>query len=518
MGVEVALALSAPSQIAAVLIPPFGAATWLEHRGVPRVLATAAGLTFAPATAMAVLWLAWLTMPARLPAELAGWAVLAIGASLALLTVARGQWWGEIAGCFVAAACAALILVAWPYFGHHVTAQRVLGIPAGRWTHPLPPDNEIPLDFARGLFAGHIPTPLLGDWLSSDRPPLQTALYLITPDWLLHGPREIGYQPAAVAMQMTVLVGAWVLLRALGVTHRLAMAGLLAVFFTPLVIVNGAYVWPKLLPAGFLLAAAAVHFTTTYESVRGSWRGGAVVGALYALAMLAHGGSAFTIAGSLLAAVLLRRLGGWRYVSAAVLAGVLLYTPWIGYQKFVDPPGDRLLKWHLAGVSAVDPRSFSQTILDGYEAVTFRQVVEVRESNFKFLFLHVGTTYARTLKAAKDMLILVPGSVEQVLHQIRIDQFFCFVAGSGFFGLGLYLLPLAWLDRTLRPLTLAVMLTLLVWIGLMFQPSAAAIHQGSLFPEIAIIVAVIAAMSPWPRLLLRMVAIHASITAFQYLF
>lgn len=86
------LALSAPVQIVAVLIPPFGAATWLEHRGVPRVLAIAAGLTFAPAVAMAVRWLTWLTMPARLPAELAGWAVLAIGASLALLTVARGQW------------------------------------------------------------------------------------------------------------------------------------------------------------------------------------------------------------------------------------------------------------------------------------------------------------------------------------------------------------------------------------------------------------------------------------------
>jgi hypothetical protein len=347
---------------------------------------------------------------------------------------------------------------------------------------------------------------------------LQTALYLITPDWLLYGPREIGYQPAAVAMQMTVLVGAWVLLRALGVANRLAMAGLLAVFFTPVVIVNGAYVWPKLLPAGLLLAAAAVHFTSTYDSVRGSWRGGAVVGALCALAMLAHGGSAFTIAGSLLAAGLLRRLGGWRYVSVAVLAGVLLYAPWIGYQKFVDPPGDRLLKWHLAGVSAIDPRSFSQTILDSYEPITFTQVVEVRESNFKYLFLRVGTTYARTLKAAKDMLVWMPRSTNQILHQVHIDQFFCFVAGSGFFGLGLYLLPLGWLDRTLRPLTMAVMLTLLLWIGLMFQPYAAAIHQGSLFPEIAIIVGVIAAMSPWPRLLLVMVATHATITAFQYAF
>ena len=36
------------------------------------------------------------------------------------------------------------------------------------------------------------------------------------------------------------------------------------------------------------------------------------------------------------------------------------------YQRYDDPPGDRLIKWHLAGVSEIDDRGSLETIVDSY--------------------------------------------------------------------------------------------------------------------------------------------------------
>lgn len=41
----------------------------------------------------------------------------------------------------------------------------------------------------------------------------------------------------------------------------------------------------------------------------------------------------------------------------------------MAYQRFYEPPGNRLLKWHLAGAAAVDDRSFHTALTDGYSRV-----------------------------------------------------------------------------------------------------------------------------------------------------
>ena len=48
-----------------------------------------------------------------------------------------------------------------------------------RFTHLLPADNLTSWSVAVALRFGENPTSLLGDWLLSDRPPLQTGLYLL---------------------------------------------------------------------------------------------------------------------------------------------------------------------------------------------------------------------------------------------------------------------------------------------------------------------------------------------------
>lgn len=211
-------------QILAVLILPFGAAALLERRGIPPHLAAAAGLAPFPALAYGVFWLAWATLPSQWPTVVAGWTVLVVGIGLSCAAIANEQWRSELVPPFLIAAFATAGLLLWTYLGYSDYGQ-LLSIPAVRWTHQLPNDNAIPLLFAQGLFAGQIPTPLTGDWLSSDRPPLQTALYLVTPDPLLRGPRDAGYEAAAVSMQMIALIGSWALMRALGVGRMLSLAG-----------------------------------------------------------------------------------------------------------------------------------------------------------------------------------------------------------------------------------------------------------------------------------------------------
>lgn len=503
-----------PVQILAALIPPFGAAAVLERRGIPAHLAAAGGLAPFPAVAYGVFWLAWATMPDQRPAVVAGWVVLVVGIGLFCVAIANGQWRSELVPPFAIAAFATAGLLLWTYHGY--SDYSVLHLPAVRWTHELPSDNAIPFFFAQGLFAGKIPSPLVSGWLPSDRPPLQTALYLMTPDSLLRGPRDAGYQAAAVSMQMIALVGSWALMRALGVGRICSLVGTVAIFFTPLVLVNGSFVWPKLLPAGLLLALAVIHLTEAYFTVRHSVLWGLAVGALAALAMLAHGGSIFALVGIGIAALTLGRFGSRRYTISAGAIFIALYVPWIAYQHFVDPPGDGLLKMHIAGVSHEDRGPLLPAIIKSYSSLTLSEIVTARMENFLTLFEGLGLTYSGTIKAVKFYIKNKSQQTSDLLRHVRDTEFFYFVAGNGLLGIGFFFLPISWFDVKIRPLAWAVSIGLLFWCLVMFEGRATLIHQGSLFPELAVMVGIIAVTSRRPWIAYPLLVLHIGVTAFQY--
>ena len=50
----------------------------------------------------------------------------------------------------------------------------------------------------------------------------------------------------------------------------------------------------------------------------------------------------------------------WGRLAGGLLA-LVLYAPWLAYQRLYDPPGDRLLKWHLAGVTEVEVTMTAET-------------------------------------------------------------------------------------------------------------------------------------------------------------
>src|SRR5262249_19808811 len=131
-----------------------------------------------------------------------------------------------------------------------------------RFTHEMPRDNEIPFTVANALRFGPLPSPLFGDWLTSDRPPLQSGLFLLLS--LRNG--TVSYQVVAAWLQASVLVAVWMIVAAIGLDAAQRRLTLLACCLLPVMLINTFFVWPKLLAAGYLLAVFALLFVYTPQT------------------------------------------------------------------------------------------------------------------------------------------------------------------------------------------------------------------------------------------------------------
>jgi hypothetical protein len=233
-----------------------------------------------------------------------------------------------------------------------------------RFTHQLPTDNDIPRYFSDYFYLhGHHGTPPpFGDWLSSDRPPLQVGYVLAQRpfgwDPYLH------YQVLGVVVQQLWIFGMWALLCAAGLRPRTRGLVALAAIVSDVAIVHGFFVWPKLIAASFLLAALALVLCEEWPKLRREPLGGALFASLCGLAMLAHGSSAFFALP--LVAMALWGKPSRRWIGAATAVGIVLLGSWAAYQRYEDPPGDRLVKWQLGGSLEIDDRSALGTLADSY--------------------------------------------------------------------------------------------------------------------------------------------------------
>jgi hypothetical protein len=359
---------------------------------------------------------------------------------------------------------------------------------ATRFSHPLPHDNSIPHLFAEGLMRGHVPKPLTLDWLSSDRPPLQTGMVLAQYAFAKR-PRDFDYTIVSVILQAQWVLALWLLLTSLGVNTR-AVALVLAVsIFSGFAFVNTFYVWPKLLAASYVLSAAAMLLPRTCV-VPGSHRGVAagMTGACIAFAMLAHGSSMFGILGLLSTLWFFKRRIGYKDLALIFVTAACLYLPWLLYQKLYDPPGDRLLKWHLAGVTAVDHHSFGYLFLRAYSGRTFHQVFTDKLANLEAVAGH-GSEYCKALFELFKALLVRSSSTTapaQAGSYLRSLSFFYFTPNLGVLVAGPLVL-LATVKRKLWSrewnaaalLWIYVIFTLVIWCLLMFIPGSTIIHQGT---------------------------------------
>jgi hypothetical protein len=189
-----------------------------------------------------------------------------------------------------------------------------------------------------------------------------------------------------------------------------------------------------------------------------------------------------------------------------------LYLPWMVFQSFVDPPGNRLLKWHLAGVIDVDGRSFLAALRDSYGASSWHAYLQGRIANFNAI---VGAWPNSLL----ELISLSPSSAAS--H--RAHDFFNLLPSLHGFALAVIVAILAL--PFVRPAQRAIALRMLVAIGatlaasavLLFIPGSALNHQGTYATQVLATVfafMVLGSLAPW--LAWIFIAVQGVTVAFLY--
>lgn len=387
----------------------------------------------------------------------------------------------------------------------------------------LPADNELPRYFADYFYLhGHSGTPPpFASWLSSDRPPLQIG-YVLSQRPLGWDTPGLHYEVLALVGQQLWIFGMWAVLCAARLTPRTRGLVILAAIVSDVAIINSFFVWPKLIAAAFVLAALAMVLSPDWAQLRRDPRAGALFAVLCALAMLSHGSSVFFIL-PLLGLAALRGIPNLAWIGAAIAIGIVLLAPWSAYQRYADPPGDRLLKWSLAGVPELTERGALETIADAYREAGVGGTLENKWHNFTQI---VGQhdTERKVREAVDEVSASNPGKAIMALRRARFFDLLPF--------LGLLLVgPVAMLAARIRgrpegpDWSFAVSglgfcaVATVVWALLMFGNSAgrAIIHVSSFaLPMFAVAVCVAGARAVDRRLGLGLVLANVALVLLLY--
>ncbi len=244
-----------------------------------------------------------------------------------------------------------------------------------------PGDNVIPWIFGAKIYGRQSLIPFCcGGWLSSDRPPLQAGIYLFFWPLKLFDRAGLNHQLLGSGLQCSWCCGVWALVKTLGASERRVRQLLGLLMPSAFLFYNTVYTWPKLLAATFILFAVAIFITALVEGRPLATAEVVLAAGCVGLALMAHPGSVFSLP-IFGVAVLAKRDLPWRGLAWGALILLCFAAPWAFYQKYVDPPGNRLLKIHLAGVFPVDSRGTWQSIKDSYESLTWKRVVLYKWKN-----------------------------------------------------------------------------------------------------------------------------------------
>lgn len=347
-----------------------------------------------------------------------------------------------------------------------------------RFVDSLPADNILPQRFAERLAQDLSPKHLIGGWRSSDRPPLQAGwtLLLMRPARALGVDYDTVGQCAGVWFQLLWIPGVWLWLRSLKTRPGVATVIVSSLLPTGFLFLNTAFVWPKLGAAALVLGAFALWFLVSDDELARPVRY-AVGGGLAGLGWLSHGGVAFALLALVPFVLWSWRQRGWvrPWVLAAVCFSVLV-APWLAYQKWYEPPGNQLVRWHLAGDQSPEKRSTWKSLASAYSRISFQEWWRNRQANVHMLFAGEWRSWW-----------VFDFSNGQARRNGESFVFSC----MGWWNAGLLVLLFPLLIRPLRrpwPRELMdahflsvgwVLLTLVIWVLLMFVGGTTLIHQGS---------------------------------------
>ena len=243
-------------------------------------------------------------------------------------------------------------------------------------------DNFIPWFYADWVFSGSIGSPPIfaPGWHFSDRPPLQVG-YMLSQRIFGWDGQTMHAELIGVVIQQFWIVALWAVLDAAGVARRTRALVMVAALVSDVTITNAFYVWPKLLAAAFALAALALVIDRRGAGLREEPSTVVLLGALCGLSYLAHSSTVFGVFPVLVLA-LVRGLPNWRWLAAGLAAALLLVLPWSAFQRYADPPGNRVVKWGLAGVAKIDDRGTVETVVDAYREAGLDGTVRNKLRNF----------------------------------------------------------------------------------------------------------------------------------------
>ncbi len=384
---------------------------------------------------------------------------------------------------------------------------------------PLAIDNEIPSYFAERLYNHQDPRKLIADWHSSDRPPLQAGLLLLQAPFAYFAGRPLVYSLlAGCAFQCAWVPAVWALWRLGGLPRRRAGLALLLVVLTGFALVNTVYTWPKLLAAALVLVAVTLAVCGREPGRPFPLIEAALLGLASGLGMLAHGGVAFTLLPLALLLLWPRYYPGLTRLAAGAAVFAATMAPWGFYQRYYDPPGTKLLRYHLAGASPTwqDGRPLWRNLVNAYDGLSAGQVVANKVANLKVLF-------RGNEKPPEEQYPWPPNRDSAQwpvdVAALRRCEFLCLFWSLGLLNLGWLAPPVStrWhslpLDPGLRIAMPALGLAgVLVWVLLMFGPGTTVVHQGSYATSLLLMAAPAAWLAALPpRLAHVLLALQAAV-------
>ena len=341
---------------------------------------------------------------------------------------------------------------------------------ANSW-HSLPIDNAIPRMFADKLFKDQSPKNILMglDWTSSDRPPLQACfiLFMKPLQTLLPFDNITKSYVSGIIFNLLWIPASWYFLCLFSINNRNKILLIATLSTTPFFLINSLYTWPKLGAAALTIGGMVLLFinhkidSKTYV----------ISTLLITLAWLSHGGILFTILPFVSYLILSKRFPSFKTCLSCLTIAIILASPWLIYQNFYDPPGNRLIKWHIAGVIDIDDRSFSQTLFDSYKSLSFTDFTNRVKSNLLTIFGN-DLTNLHTFRSPSEN---------------RHSDFFYFVRPLiipliVYFLLTILKFPIHKNKTQLRIInifSIVSILSLIFWSFIMFIPNSTINHQGS---------------------------------------
>ena len=216
----------------------------------------------------------------------------------------------------------------------------------------------------------------------------------------------------------------------------------------------------------------------------------AAAGLVACLSLLAHGGAVFALPGVIFLALLRKQRPSAKHAALAATAFIVPIVPWLLFQKLVDPPGDRLLKWHLAGLEARDESiTFLAALRRAYSNLSFGQWLDTKLDGLWLVFRGLYTF-------SLDLLQTLVGfrSPTQLIASLQYQSFTGSTYILWFFTIALVVAVIVWAARKASPapvaarLLLASFISFLAWIAILFGHNNALIHQGGYFNNIALII------------------------------